>query len=168
MKKVQILSIVVVIVTIAAYVISTDLFKVQRVNLNPELRIYMRYSEFYIEDAEDILNEMDSLNNIGYGESNPIELEADRQREYQKRQDETNDLLVQLKSVLLSQNQIQQRAEMSKTPKSTFGMKEIISIIFCLAGLFVVLSNKYDADTKKWAFSILTLIAGVWVGGTIN
>ena len=42
--------------------------------------------------------------------------------------------------------------------------KIIFSGIFCLAALFVVLSKKYDDETKKWAFSVLTLIAGVWIG----
>ncbi len=42
--------------------------------------------------------------------------------------------------------------------------KIIFSGIFCFAALFVVLSKKYDAETKKWAFSVLTLLAGVWIG----
>ena len=46
----------------------------------------------------------------------------------------------------------------------TFWVKVVFSGIFCLAALFVVLSKKYDDETKKWAFSILTLIAGVWIG----
>lgn len=46
----------------------------------------------------------------------------------------------------------------------TFWIKVIFSGIFCLAALFVVLSKKYDEPTKKWAFSVLTLIAGVWIG----
>ena len=45
-----------------------------------------------------------------------------------------------------------------------FWAKVIFSGIFCLAALFVVLSKKYDDETKKWAFSVLTLIAGVWIG----
>lgn len=43
----------------------------------------------------------------------------------------------------------------------------IFSIIFTLAALYVILSQKYDDDTKKWAFSIISLIGGVWLGGTI-
>ena len=46
----------------------------------------------------------------------------------------------------------------------TFWIKVIFSSIFCLAALYVVLSQKYDDETKKWAFSVLTLIAGVWIG----
>jgi hypothetical protein len=46
----------------------------------------------------------------------------------------------------------------------TFWVKAIFSGIFLIAALFVVLSQKYDPETKKWAFSILTLIAGVWIG----
>lgn len=46
----------------------------------------------------------------------------------------------------------------------TFYMKMAFSIIFCFAALFIVLSNKYDENTKKWAFSVLSLIAGIWIG----
>ena len=42
--------------------------------------------------------------------------------------------------------------------------KMAITSIFGIAALFVVLSRRYDTETKKWAFSILTLIAGVWLG----
>ena len=30
--------------------------------------------------------------------------------------------------------------------------------------IYIILSKKYYDETKKWAFSALTLIAGVWVG----
>lgn len=46
----------------------------------------------------------------------------------------------------------------------TFWIKVIFSGIFCIAALFVILSKRYDDETKKWAFSVLTLIAGVWIG----
>lgn len=46
----------------------------------------------------------------------------------------------------------------------TFWIKLVFSGIFCVAGLYVVLSQKYDDETKKWAFSVLSLIAGVWIG----
>lgn len=45
-----------------------------------------------------------------------------------------------------------------------FWAKVIFSGVFCIAALYVILSNKYDDETKKWAFSVLTLIAGVWIG----
>lgn len=46
----------------------------------------------------------------------------------------------------------------------TFWIKVIFSGILCLAALYVVLTRKYDDETKKWAVSVLTLIAGVWIG----
>lgn len=45
-----------------------------------------------------------------------------------------------------------------------FLFKMILSALFTIASLFVVLSNHYDAETKKWAFSMLSLIAGIWIG----
>lgn len=47
---------------------------------------------------------------------------------------------------------------------SNYILKVIFSSIFCIAALFIILSKNYDEDTKKWAFSVLTLIAGVWIG----
>lgn len=46
----------------------------------------------------------------------------------------------------------------------TFGAKVLFTLIFLLAALYVILSNKYDDDTKKWAFSVLSLISGFWIG----
>ena len=43
-------------------------------------------------------------------------------------------------------------------------VKVVFSLIFCLAALYVILSRKKEDETRKWAFSILTLIAGVWIG----
>lgn len=43
-------------------------------------------------------------------------------------------------------------------------IKVIFSLIFCLAALYVVLSKKFDDEKEKWAFSVLTLILGFWVG----
>lgn len=48
--------------------------------------------------------------------------------------------------------------------KEAFWMKVIFSSIFCIAALYVIITRKYDDETKKWAFSVLTLIAGVWIG----
>lgn len=39
--------------------------------------------------------------------------------------------------------------------------------LFSLAGLYVILSKNYDEDTKKWAFSIISLVTGIWLGGAI-
>ena len=46
-----------------------------------------------------------------------------------------------------------------------FWIKVIFSVIFCGAALFVILSpkDKFDAETKRWAFGALAIIAGVWI-----
>ncbi|MBB5394706.1 hypothetical protein [Mucilaginibacter sp. AK015] len=51
-----------------------------------------------------------------------------------------------------------------KPSDNIFWVKVGFSLIFCCAALFVILSARYDDETRKWAFSILTLIAGVWIG----
>ncbi len=38
------------------------------------------------------------------------------------------------------------------------------SLMFGLSALFVILSKRYEEDTEKWAFSVLSLISGVWIG----
>lgn len=43
-------------------------------------------------------------------------------------------------------------------------IKFVFSMMFGGAALYVVLSRKYDGDTQKWAFSVLSLISGVWIG----
>ena len=47
---------------------------------------------------------------------------------------------------------------------AVFWAKFFFSATFCLSALYIILSERYDDETKKWAFSVLTLIAGVWIG----
>jgi hypothetical protein len=55
-------------------------------------------------------------------------------------------------------------------PSSTpLVIKLVFSTVLTLAALYVVLAQRhgkprYDPDTKKWAFSALSLISGVWIG----
>jgi len=43
-------------------------------------------------------------------------------------------------------------------------IKVVFSLILTLAALYVILSKGYDEDTKKWAFSVLSLVSGLWIG----
>jgi hypothetical protein len=48
-------------------------------------------------------------------------------------------------------------------------IKLVFSGVLTVAALYVVLAQRhgkprYDPDTKKWAFSALSLISGVWIG----
>jgi hypothetical protein len=78
-----------------------------------------------------------------------------------------NDTLRHLDSVDYTMN-VQGRGPMlyaSSPPDSMKSlMKIIFSSLFTLSALYVILSRKFDEETKKWAFSVLTLIAGVWIG----
>jgi hypothetical protein len=58
----------------------------------------------------------------------------------------------------------EKQEEKDNTAFITLWAKIIFSALFCCAALFIVLSNKYNEETKKWAFSVLTLVAGVWIG----
>jgi protein-S-isoprenylcysteine O-methyltransferase Ste14 len=57
-----------------------------------------------------------------------------------------------------------ERANTDEMTEAIFWAKVFFSATFCMAAFFVVLSKRYDEETKKWAFSVLTLIAGVWIG----
>ncbi len=67
---------------------------------------------------------------------------------------------------LTIEEKIQRTAELKaqKLIDKNYLVKLIASLIFMLAALFVILSKKYDEQTKKWAIGVLTLIAGVWIG----
>ncbi len=47
-------------------------------------------------------------------------------------------------------------------------IKLIVTAVLGLAALYVVLSGEYDQETRKWAFSVLSLIAGVWIGSATS
>ncbi len=51
--------------------------------------------------------------------------------------------------------------------QTKFIIKIIFSAIFTVVCLYIVLSSKYDDGTKKWAFSVLSLITGVWIGAAV-
>jgi len=59
----------------------------------------------------------------------------------------------------------------NKTPSPTRGTswidynpKLLFSLILLGASLWVILSGKYSEPTEKWAFAMISLIAGVWIG----
>jgi len=91
-------------------------------------------------------------------------------------QRDMEDLLLRYQEVLVHMQQMQEDLQLQKdvvsqspfqfgdNEQTKFLVKSILSLIFTLASLYVVLSKKYDSDTKKWALSTLSLIAGVWVG----
>lgn len=45
-------------------------------------------------------------------------------------------------------------------------MQIIISVVIVAAGLYVILTDKYPADTAKWAYSIIGVIVGFWLQNT--
>lgn len=46
----------------------------------------------------------------------------------------------------------------------TFYTKTIFSIIFSIFAIYVILSRRFSEGTEKLAVSLLTMIAGVWIG----
>lgn len=55
-------------------------------------------------------------------------------------------------------------AVQSASPDTLFWLKLGFSVVLGLAALMIILSRRYDDKTQSWAFSMLTLISGVWVG----
>ena len=75
------------------------------------------------------------------------------------------DELDAIKSRLEAESTVDSRlAEESFKSMLTLIIKFVFSLLFGCSALYVVLSKKYDQDTQKWAFSVLSLISGVWIG----
>lgn len=47
-------------------------------------------------------------------------------------------------------------------------MQVSISAIMIIAGLYIILSKKYEPDTIKWAFAIIGLVVGYWLPASPN
>jgi hypothetical protein len=52
------------------------------------------------------------------------------------------------------------RAPRARRP--SIGMLHILTLIMLGAALWVILSNKYDDDTQKWAFGTVGTVIGFW------
>lgn len=44
-------------------------------------------------------------------------------------------------------------------------MSVLVSVAVLTAALFVILSNRYDDATKKWAYGVAGLVIGFWLKG---
>ncbi|MCL6296256.1 hypothetical protein [Jejuia spongiicola] len=160
MKKIKVLSILISIVII---LIAFYMFRVYKTE-SSEINIYgieAPFKEEVINNTsliEQSLNKIEKLSSVGSGESSEIE----RSRQL----DEMKHEITTLSSILAERIKLEDALKEKKVkPKeSGYDYKLIFSAIFLIAALFVILSKKYDEDTRKWAFSVLTLIAGVWIG----
>jgi len=54
--------------------------------------------------------------------------------------------------------------EENVSPVIKFWIKFGFSIILGGIALYVILTQKYNEETRRWAFSILSLVSGVWIG----
>jgi hypothetical protein len=43
----------------------------------------------------------------------------------------------------------------------------VITGVILVASLWIILSNKYDADTKKWAFGSTGSVVSFWLGTAV-
>lgn len=42
-------------------------------------------------------------------------------------------------------------------------MQVLISLVVLGSALYVILSQKYEADTERWAFGIIGIVVGFWL-----
>jgi hypothetical protein len=82
---------------------------------------------------------------------------------------EFSSLRAEIEKIEMANSKLAQiQAEVSNKPDSNgfviLMAKLGFSLLFGLSALFVILSQKYEEDTQKWAFSVLSLISGVWIG----
>jgi hypothetical protein len=40
----------------------------------------------------------------------------------------------------------------------------VVSVLLAVLPVFIILSSSFDADSKKWAYGTVGLIAGHWMG----
>ena len=102
-------------------------------------------------------------------------LEAQRRIVLAQRSAEKKEVIEELSqaSERLEEYKSAESKEVSKGPKVfeqqdvnlfTYIPKLIFSIILCGAALYVILSDKYKEETQKWAFGMIGVIVGVWIG----
>ena len=53
--------------------------------------------------------------------------------------------------------------------RPTFGvpMIHVVTTLILLTSLWIIVSNKYDADTKKWAFASSSSVVSFWLGSAL-
>ena len=74
---------------------------------------------------------------------------------------ESIDLRNEIESIRLS---TEATSHNEPSPLMMLWIKLGFSLLFGSAALYVILSQKYNEETQKWAFSVLSLITGVWIG----
>ncbi len=151
LKALSFVTVAVIIVLIA--------FSGTRVFLGKNM--YQGQIELKIKDATHSLEEIKDI-------SRYIELDTIAMVEEGVPQSKKSLDLTELENTLEDYQQIAEEkvAGTNKDPFANpkFWIKVAFSFIFCFSALYVVLSKSYDEETKKWAYSVLTLIAGVWIG----
>ncbi|MFA5417506.1 MAG: hypothetical protein WC341_03515 [Bacteroidales bacterium] len=133
----------------------------QKQNSEDIQSIYYPYTTEIAMATEDIKKTIDKMQdlNVLSSDSNLTEVENKRLRTEFSMQ--MKDLEENIKPL---EETVTKPTKGSDISLVTLYFKMGFSAIFCFAALYVVLSNKYDENTKKWAFSVLSLIAGIWIG----
>jgi uncharacterized membrane protein len=52
----------------------------------------------------------------------------------------------------------------NRSDVATLVAQMVFSLLVLTAALYVILSRQYEADTQKWAFGMIGLIVGYWLG----
>ena len=73
-------------------------------------------------------------------------------------------LVVALTVIIFLISKSSKGARIVKNKNTSFYVKIVFSVIFTIACLYIVLLGDHDEATKEWAFSVLSLILGVWLG----
>ena len=82
---------------------------------------------------------------------------SDRQLEQAKQSTERLNLQVE---------RLKEQPMSTKAEKDWFSYipKVVFSLLLCLASLYVILKGGYSESTEKWAFAMINIIVGVWIG----
>jgi len=174
MKTIKIVAIVSVIITIIAFIININVTKNPQINQaqSTKISVNRQFAEINKKVIDLYLMQypqrQQMINNLQHSTNQTFHSNIGRINNLIADPQVTNQEKEYLK--LITSTAKKPSVSQTTTKKESlfsdikFLSKFIFSVIFSFAALFIVLSNKYDTDIKKWAISALTLIAGVWIG----
>ena len=122
-----------------------------------------KYTDPYEEKEQSIYLMQNFLENEMSGElnSSEIKLITDKLNDYSAKITVEQNKINSSIALRMNTNEYNSPAV---SPLTLLIIKFIFSLMFGGSALYVILSQKYNEETQKWAFSILTLISGVWIG----
>lgn len=160
MKSTKYISIIAITTAVIAYMVSfpytsLNLTSMSIADVEP---YYYSPQQEALDNVMNKFEEFNHVNDIDNLSNNNLEAVTNELRD---------DLFVLQEQINISveaQQELEAENIFTDSELMTFYMKSILSLIFCLFSIYVILSRKYSEGTEKIALSVLSTIAGVWIG----